>query len=105
MASVIMDIFENFIRLFSGERISNKNQSKPLEKSKESGKSKYDDDVKALQDKYGDLNGKEITVQLQELLDVVPRERRRIEAFSGLRTYLKNTYGCVLNISSRKTKI
>ena len=100
-----MDIFENFIRLFSGERISNQKQSKPLEKSKESGKSKYDDDVKALQDKYGDLNGKEITVQLQQLLDVVPRERRRIEAFSGLRTYLKNAYGCVLNIYSRKTKI
>lgn len=66
---------------------------------------KYDSDISALRDKYGDLftNGLCITIDLQELLLIAPRNRRRIESFQGLVSELKKM-GIELNIKSRKTK-
>lgn len=67
--------------------------------------SKYDNDIRALEEKYGNLEGKEITIDLQTLLQLVPRERRRIDAYRGLLSYLEDKRNCKITITSRKTKI
>ena len=67
--------------------------------------SKYDNDIRALEEKYGNLDGKEITIDLQTLLQLVPRERRRIDAYRGLLSYLEDKRNCKITITSRKTKI
>jgi hypothetical protein len=67
--------------------------------------SKYDNDIRALEEKYGNLEGKEITIDLQTLLQLVPRERRRIDAYRGLLSYLEDKRNCKITITSRKTKV
>ena len=66
--------------------------------------SKYSDDIKALTEKYGELKtGLCIEIELSELLNVIPRERRRIDAYRGLISHLHEKYGVTLTIKSRKT--
>lgn len=68
-------------------------------------KEKYSDDIKALTEKYGELKtGLCIEIELSELLNIIPRDRRRIDAYRGLISYLQEKYGVILNIKSRKTK-
>lgn len=68
-------------------------------------KEKYSDDIKALTEKYGELRtGLCIEIELSEILNIVPRDRRRIDAFRGLISYLQEKYGVTLTIKSRKTK-
>lgn len=66
--------------------------------------SRYSADIEALKSVYGDLKGQSISIDLQSLLSVAPRNRRRCEAYLGLQTMLRNKYGCTLHITSRKTK-
>lgn len=67
-------------------------------------KEKYSDDIKALTEKYGELKtGLCIEIELSELLNIVSRERRRIDAYRGLISYLQEKYGVTLTIKSRKT--
>lgn len=67
--------------------------------------SKYSDDIKALTEKYGEFKtGLCIELDLSELLNIVPRERRRIDAYRGLISHLQEKYGVTLTIKSRKTK-
>ena len=57
----------------------------------------YTDEIKRLGTEYGPLiEGQHLTVQLQDLLAIIPRARRRITAYNGL--------GVTLTIKSRKTK-
>ena len=64
----------------------------------------YADEIKRLEAKYGPLiEGQHLTVQLQELLGLLPRARRRIDAYNGLVKELANR-GVTLTIKSRKTK-
>ncbi len=64
----------------------------------------YADEIKKLEAKYGPLiEGQHLTVQLQDLLVLVPRARRRIDAYNGLLKELANR-GVTLTIKSRKTK-
>lgn len=68
---------------------------------------KYRKDIAALQEKYGSLSlltGLSISLTLKEALEIMPRERRRVDAYEGLKNYLKRTYGIELIIKSRKTK-
>ena len=61
-------------------------------------------DIKRLEDEYGPLmEGQHLTVQLQDLLVLLPRARRRITAYNGLAKELANR-GVTLTIKSRKTK-
>ncbi len=66
---------------------------------------KFKDDIDSLQRKYGeDLKaGLCINLTLQEALFLLPRERRRVEAYESLLKYLITTWGIELNISSQKT--
>ena len=64
----------------------------------------YADEIKRLEAEYGPLiEGQHLTVQLQELLGLLPRARRRIDAYNGLVKELANR-GVTLTIKSRKTK-
>ena len=64
----------------------------------------YADEIKKLEDEYGPLiEGQHLTVQLQDLLALVPRARRRITAYNGLVKELANR-GVTLTIKSRKSK-
>ncbi len=64
----------------------------------------YADEIKRLEAKYGPLiEGQHLTVQLQDLLVLLPRARRRIDAYNGLVKELANR-GVTLTIKSRKTK-
>lgn len=67
---------------------------------------KYREDIESLQEHYGNSfkTGLCITINLQELLELCPRERKRIDAYRGLVSYLEKNWGIVLKIISQKTK-
>lgn len=67
---------------------------------------KYRKDVASLQSKYGDAfkTGFCIDLTLQEALSLMQRERKRVDAYSGLISYLKRKLGITLTITSQKTK-
>ena len=65
---------------------------------------KYQNDLEALKNEYGDLPTTGLCIDLQELLRICPRDRRRIDAYSGLVSYLEKEEGIKLKITSRKTK-
>jgi len=64
----------------------------------------YAGEIKRLEAEYGPFaNGMSITVQLKDLLSLIPRKRRRIDAYRVLVHELANR-GITLKIISRKTK-
>ena len=65
---------------------------------------KFKADVEALENYIGcNLeNGLCIKVDLAELLTVIPRERKRADAYNTLRRFLKNEFNVELFINSRK---
>ena len=67
---------------------------------------KYRKDMALLQSKYGDAfkTGFCIDLTLQEALSLMQRERKRVDAYSGLISYLKRELGITLTITSQKTK-
>ena len=97
-----MDFFENLVRYFSrdpqptgGTAKTKRSLQKPL---------KFADDIKTLEGIYGDLHGKSITIELQDLLKTCPRERHRVDAYRGLCNELLDAYQCTLSVLSQKTK-
>lgn len=66
--------------------------------------SKYEAEIKALVAEFGNLSGLCIEVDLQRLLEIVPRRRRRTDAYQGLVSELKSKLDCELIIRSRKNK-
>ena len=81
----------------------------PLDKPKSDKKKaisgdKFKDDIEALKVFYSLEEGTAINICLQDLLAIVPRNRPRIEAYQGLRSYLLENYRVTLNINSRKTR-
>lgn len=68
---------------------------------------KYKKDIEALRDKFGDnfKTGLCINLTLQEALSIIPKERRRVDSYAGLISYLKKEQGITLTIKSQKTKL
>ena len=80
---------------------------------KETGNNKpvdqYADEIKKIEDElYGGhqllKSGTCIDITLQELLQIIPRRRRRIDAYRGLQRALSKRRGVTLRIKSNKTK-
>ena len=80
---------------------------------KETGNNKpvdqYADEIKKIEDElYGGRqllkSGTCIDITLQELLHIIPRRRRRIDAYRGLQRALSERRGVTLRIKSNKTK-
>ena len=67
---------------------------------------KYDSDVKALKERYRIEyeTGVCIRIPLKEILEICPRERKRVDAYAGLVSHLKREYGVELIINSNKSK-
>ena len=66
---------------------------------------KFREDVEALVKYIGEeyfLSGLSIEVTLDELLAVVPRKRRRTEAYNALVKYLREERNILLTIKSRR---
>lgn len=61
-------------------------------------------DIQILQKHYGTLEGLRIEITLQKLLTILPRIRRRADAYKGLISKLKRENNCNLIIHSRKNK-
>lgn len=68
---------------------------------------KYKKDIASLQNIYGDAfkTGLCINLTLQEALSVMPRDRKRVDSYAGLISYLKKEQGITLIIKSQKTKL
>ena len=68
---------------------------------------KHQRDIEALRQKYGDAfkTGFCINLTLQEALSVMPRDRKRVDSYAGLISYLKKEQGITLTIKSQKTKL
>ena len=71
------------------------------------GDDPYADDIHRLEDALNEGrpldNGRCIEITLQDLLQIIPRKRRRIDAYRGLVGRLKKM-GVTLTINSQKTK-
>ena len=67
---------------------------------------KFKKDIEALEDYTGRKleSGLCIRVDLSELLTVIPRERKRTDAYNTLVQYLKDEFGIDLIINSKKQK-
>lgn len=109
-------MFEQFIvRILGAERrsVSNRleNAVPSVSVKKDSNEpipEKYRKDITGLEKKYGSLSsliGLSISLTLKEALEIMPRERRRVDAYEGLKNYLKRIYGIELTIKSQKTKL
>ena len=76
-----------------------------IEEKKIEKPSKYQSDLDAFEHEFGSLQtGLCITTDLQKLLGICPSERKRIDAYRGLISYLEKEKGVSLIIKSRKTK-
>lgn len=77
---------------------SNKISPKPIPE-------KYEKDITALERYYdcelSSLTGLCINLTLQEALSIMLRERRRIDAYKGLQSYLKKDWDITLTIKSQ----
>lgn len=67
---------------------------------------KYKDDIESLKGIYQEdfKTGLCINITLQEALKIMPKERLRVDAYTGLISFLKGKMGITLNITSQKTK-
>lgn len=66
---------------------------------------KFRNDVKTLEEYIGEehfISGLNIEVTLSELLAVIPRKRRRCEAYDSLVKYLREERNILLTIKSNK---
>ena len=72
--------------------------------SKHNGK--YEQDITALREKFGNsfITGLCVRITLKEALGMMPRNRKRVDAYYGLARYLQEEYGITLTIYSQKTK-
>ena len=68
---------------------------------------KYKKDVASLRSKYGDdlKTGFCMILTLQEALSIMPRDRKRVDSYAGLISYLKREQGITLTNKSQKTKL
>lgn len=68
---------------------------------------KFQSDIKALCDYAGVVemtSGMNIKMTLQEILTIIPKNRRRIESYHSLITFLADEMGVALELTSKKTK-
>ncbi len=67
---------------------------------------KFRVDIERLQEFYGTEFKEGLTIDwsLQQALEILPRERKRVDAYDSLKKYLLETRGITLIITSNKTK-
>ena len=90
----------SLVKAQDGKRVSSATPVKDDGQPKDS----YAGDIHKLEDALGHPleNGACIEFKLQDLLQIIPRKRRRIDAYRGLVSKLKNM-GVTLKIKSQKS--
>lgn len=65
---------------------------------------KFRNDIEALQDYYGEdfREGLEVCLTLKEALVLLPRDRKRTDAYTSLACWMKDNLGITLTIKSQK---
>ena len=108
--TIVMSIIRDLFSLFGSSPGQGERQEITLapvvtkKVGERTGIGKYDSDIAALTEKWGTLStGLCIETNLQDLLTICPRERRRIDAYNGLVSLLRDKYEVTLTIKSRKT--
>ena len=112
-------MFENLLRIVCGERVPstphNREEDDAIQNStievaphviaREAtvvSSSNDDPELRILTENYGDLvEGRVIKISLQELLRLIPRTRRRSDAYKALKTKLQRI-GVTLHITSNR---
>ena len=103
---------ELIARILEAERRSTtsnrlENNAAPSVTARKDSTEKYQKDIAALEEKHGKLSTQtelSISLTLKEALVLMPRNRKRIDAYAGLISYLKREYGITLTITSQKNK-
>ena len=102
---------ELITRILGAERhsVSNRleNDAAPSVIVRKDSHGKYQKDIAALEERYSKLSlqtGLSINLTLKDALSLMPRSRKRIDAYTGLVSYLKREYGITLTITSQKNK-
>ena len=104
MTETVQQPMTDFRRLCLEAERKNELDAAPVDREDEQPESQYAGEIKRLEAEYGPFaNGMSITVQLKDLLSLIPRKRRRIDAYRRLVQELANK-GVTLKIISRKTK-
>ncbi|MFI3317338.1 MAG: hypothetical protein SNF93_07200 [Rikenellaceae bacterium] len=67
---------------------------------------KFREDIAILDNIFGEkfTTGLSISYSLQEILSILPRERKRVDSYAALTKYLHSERGITLAIKSNKTK-
>ena len=104
----IMNLFfggppEESLKRQDGEKASGPDVS---EKTGSRHNEKYEQDITALKERFGNsfITGLCIKITLKEALGMMPRNRKRVDAYYGLTRYLQEEFGITLTIYSQKTK-
>ena len=113
---MILDYFTNLLRVTCDSIDSwvSQQQKAALVKEDQSGVKKvaiqndddepFQSDINALVENYGALfQGMVIEIDLQTMLEICPRQRRRSDAYNSLVNYLGREHGVTLLIHSKKT--
>ena len=104
-------MFENLLRIVCGDRWFHTKPHQEEEavepdvnKPKDSPtEDKYQHEIEVLKQRYGELEGLTIDIRLGKLLELIPKPRKRSDAYKGLVRYLRDEYNCELRITSRKS--
>lgn len=83
------------------------NQHSEVEKEKivaleQTARNQTDAEIELLTKHYGELNGKNIEISLHAILSLIPRKRKRVDAYSHLARRLAIEKNCNLIIKSKK---
>lgn len=103
-------MFENLWQIAFGDvnnsTIPNRQEEKitiPVEEKMIVGST--DSEIKLLEEKFGPFeSGLDIEISLQEILQLIPRQRKRADAYNSLAKKLKAEYEVCLKITSQKPK-
>lgn len=94
-------------RVINRENLENTSALQGTERKAEKKivKGKFLNDLKCLQENgYALTPGSKIEITLQDILQIVPRDRKRVDAYNSLVKYLNDEFYCSLYITSQKTK-
>ena len=105
MTETVQQPMSDFRRLCLEAEENNELDAAPVDMDDgQQSENPYASEIKRLEDEYGPLmEGQHLIIQLQDLLVLIPRARKRIDAYKGLIKELANR-GVTLTIKSRKTK-
>ena len=99
-----MELLQQMIEFTAnGNHLESAKREKPANEVIIKSRKNYDEDIEALSVFYPMEPGTTITIELQDLLLICERPRKRVDAFRGLVAELSRR-GVVLDIKSRKSK-